>query len=84
MEEHRKGRGEERMDERTSTYLEMRAIPRAVDHAAVRQEVESTNVVRVGTGAPIVEELGVKLSGSEGLVDLGREGRREGGKGECL
>ena len=76
----REGRREERMEEKTSTYLEMRAIPRAVDHAALRQEVKSTNVVRVRTGAPIVEELGVKLSDSEGLVDLGREG----GKGECL
>jgi len=38
-------------------------------------------VVRICAGAPIVEELRVKLSGREGLIDLGREGGKGGREG---
>lgn len=33
--------------------LEVRAVPCAVDHGAVRQEVDRTDVVCVGGGAPV-------------------------------
>ena len=60
----------------------MRAIPCAVDHAAVLQPVYGAHVVGVGTTAPVAEKLLVDNGGGQVGVNLDREGGREGRRGE--